>query len=167
MYHLRRFTQAEPTATAAVRLDHLLNAENRFARDDLDSSWHQTWYRFDQRLRVFVLRVIEHVVHGIKLNNFSVLHDSDAIGNISHNTKIMGDEQHTCIVTGLQLFDQFQYLRLSGDIQRCGRLIGDEHLGLQCQCHGDHCPLPLSTRQLMRISAHDARWIRQVNILEQ
>ena len=40
--------------------------------------------------------------------------------------------------------DQPQDLRLRRDIQRGGRLVGDQQRGLQRQRHGDHDALPLS-----------------------
>ena len=38
----------------------------------------------------------------------------------------------------LQALHQFQNLRLNGHVQRGGRLVGDQNIGLAGQRHGNH-----------------------------
>ena len=51
----------------------------------------------------------------------------------------------------MQFDQQLKNLLLHGHVQRGGRFIGDQQFRLVGQRHGDHHPLPLSARQLMRI----------------
>ena len=49
-----------------------------------------------------------------------------------------------------------QHLPLHRHVQRRGRLVGDQHLGVGHQHHGDHDALPHPARHLVRIGAHHA-----------
>ena len=51
----------------------------------------------------------------------------------------------------LQVADQLQDLRLRRDVERGGRLVGDQQLRLERQRHGDHRALALAAGELMRI----------------
>ena len=51
----------------------------------------------------------------------------------------------------LQFDDQFEDLRLDGDVERRGRLVGDQHLGIAGERHGDHGALAHAARELVRI----------------
>jgi hypothetical protein len=51
----------------------------------------------------------------------------------------------------LQLDHQVEDLRLDGDVERRGRLVGDQHLGIAGQRHGDHDALAHAARKLVRI----------------
>ena len=48
---------------------------------------------------------------------------------------------------------QLQDLRLDGDVERGGRLVGDQQVGLVGERHGDHHALPLAAGKLVRIGA--------------
>jgi hypothetical protein len=49
-------------------------------------------------------------------------------------------------------FKQLDDLRLHRDVERGGRLVGDEQIGLVGERHGDHHALALAAGQLMRIA---------------
>ena len=52
----------------------------------------------------------------------------------------------------LQLLEKLEDLRLDGDIQRGGRLVGDEQVRLVGERHGDHHALALAAGELVRIA---------------
>ena len=54
----------------------------------------------------------------------------------------------------LQLQHQVQDLRLDRDVERRGRLVGDEQRRVQHERHGDHHALALAAGQLVRILRH-------------
>ncbi|KAG1436346.1 hypothetical protein G6F57_020707 [Rhizopus arrhizus] len=58
-------------------------------------------------------------------------------------------------------------LRLDGDVQRGGGLVGDQYLGLARQRHGDHGALTHAAGQLIGIFAHAARGVRDLHQLQQ
>jgi hypothetical protein len=53
----------------------------------------------------------------------------------------MGDEDDGRAGLFLQLKNELEHLRLDGDIQGGGRLVGDEQLRAASQRHGDHYAL--------------------------
>ena len=52
---------------------------------------------------------------------------------------------------GVQILEQLDDLRLDRDVERGGRLVGDQHVGLAQQRHGDHDALAHAAAELMRI----------------
>ncbi len=62
----------------------------------------------------------------------------------------MGDEEHRHALRGFKLGKQLQDLRLHGDIERRGRLVGNQQLRLVGKRHGDHDALALSAGKLVR-----------------
>ena len=84
------------------------------------------------------------------LDDISLCHDADPVGDASHDGEVMGDEQHGHAVLLLQIFEQRQDLRLYGHVQRRGRLVRYEQLGVVGQRHGDHDALALPARELVR-----------------
>ena len=53
--------------------------------------------------------------------------------------------------SALQIEDDVENLRLDGDVERGGRLVGDQHLRIAGERHGDHGALAHAAGQLMRI----------------
>ncbi len=71
------------------------------------------------------------------------------IRDAADDAEIMGDEEHSHAEPALQLLEKLEDLRLHGDVERGGRLVGDQQLGLVGERHGDHHPLALAARELM------------------
>jgi hypothetical protein len=65
----------------------------------------------------------------------------------------MRDEEHSEAELLAKLGEQFEDLRLNGDVERGCGLIGNEQLWAIDDCHGYHDALPLSAGQLVRIVA--------------
>ena len=55
-----------------------------------------------------------------------------------------------------QLVDDVEHLRLHRDVERRGRLVGDQQVRLGDQHHGDHHALAHAARNLVRIELRDA-----------
>ena len=60
----------------------------------------------------------------------------------------------------LQLLEQLQHLGLHGDVERGGRLVGDDDVGLHRERHGDHHPLALAAGELVRVLVASRRRAR-------
>ena len=71
----------------------------------------------------------------------------------------MRDEHDRAVERGVQLLEQLDDLRLDGHVERRGRLVGDQHVGLAQQRHGDHDALAHAAAELMRIGGQPRRGI--------
>ena len=107
----------------------------------------------EQRLRVGCAGVGEHLGHRARLDDAALLHHDHVVGDAPHDVEIVGDEQERHAELRLQVLEQLQDLRLNGDVERGGRLVGDEKVGTVGERHGDHHALALAARELMRIGA--------------
>ncbi len=79
----------------------------------------------------------------------------------------MGDEDHRRPGLGLAAGEQAEHLGLHGDVERRGRLIGDDQPGPAGHRHGDHRPLAHAARELVRILAHPSLGIGDVDLAQQ
>ena len=77
-------------------------------------------------------RIIEDLLYRPFFDDAAGIHDIDAIAEIGDETEIVGDEQDRGAVLGADFPQEAHHLRLDGDIERGGRFIGDEKLGLEC-----------------------------------
>ena len=92
----------------------------------------------------------EDVGDAAGFDDLSALHDADAVGIAADDLQIMGDQQQGEAALGLEARQKLQDLRLDGDIERGGRLVGDQQRGVVGQRRGDHDPLALAAGQLVR-----------------
>ena len=121
----------------------------------------------DQVLGVGMLRRGEDVGHRAALDDLAIVHDAHPVGHLAHDAEIMGDEQHRHVELGLELRQQLEDLRLDGDVERGGGLVGDEQVGLVGKRHGDHHALTLAAGELMRIAVEPALGIVDADLIEQ
>ena len=78
-------------------------------------------------------------------------HHRDAVADLLDDGEVVGDQEHRHVVGALQLADQLQDLGLHGDVERGGRLVGDQQLGIVGDRDGDHHALALAAGELVRI----------------
>ncbi len=123
--------------------------------------------RREQLPRVSMLRVREHLGDRSLLDDLARRHHADAVGDLAHDAEIVGDEQHGHAEPRLHLGEQLQDLRLHGDVEGRGRLVGDEQVRLVGERHGDHDALALPARELVRISAEAALRLADADEIEQ
>ena len=105
---------------------------------------------FEQRLRIGVLRIAEHLAREPLLHHFTVLHHGDEIADLRGDAQIMRDEDDGEAEPLAQLREQLQHLRLHGNIERRDRLVGDQHVRLQRQRAREPDALPLAAGEFMR-----------------
>ena len=121
----------------------------------------------EQHLGVVVLRVGENLGRRAAFDHFAVAHDEHTVRDAAHDAQIVGDEQHPHVLGLLQVRQQVQDLRLNGHIQRRGRFVRDQNVGLVGQRHGDHHPLPLAAGQLVRIGPQTAFGVADADLVHQ
>ena len=107
--------------------------------------------RRNQRLRIGMLRVGEQLHRRRLLHNLPQIHNSHHMAHIPHRRQIVGNQQVTQLVAGLQLLQQVQYLRPDGHIQRRHRLVQHNQTRPGGQRPRNRNPLPLPAAELVRI----------------
>ena len=105
-------------------------------------------------------------MHRAQLNHPPRVHHGHAIGDAGDNAQIMCDQRHRHTAFALEFGEQRKDLRLDGHIQRGGRLIGNQYLGIAGERDGDHHALAHAARQLVRILVEPARRIRDLHLFE-
>lgn len=91
-----------------------------------------------------VVRRCKQPLSGVVLTHLAMLHDVDVIGKLLHDRQVMGDEHHGHAALLLQIAYEVEDLRLYCHIQCCGGFVGDQHIRIVGERHGDHDTLPLT-----------------------
>ena len=117
----------------------------------------QLQHRGQQPLGIGMLRIVEDRVDRAALDDAAELHHHHLLGDLGDDAHVMGDEHHRHAVAGLQLLDQLEDLGLGGDVERRGRLVGDQQLGLAGQRHGRHGALAHAAGELEGIAVEALR----------
>ena len=129
----------------------------RLARDVVQPADHRARVfrqRLEQRLGVRVARGGEQRRGGGGFHHPPGVHDRDPVGAAGDDAQVVGDQDDRHPQPAAQVVDQLQDLLGDGDVQRGGRLVGDQQLGLAGQRHGDHHALPHAAGQLVRVAGH-------------
>ncbi len=99
-------------------------------------------------------RVVEHIPRFSVLHGAASIHYQHFIADAGHYAQIVGNHNDRRIELALQLVQQGHDLRLNGNVQRGGWLIGYQQFWSAQQRHGDHNALAHTARELMREHAH-------------
>ena len=68
-----------------------------------------------------------------------------------HHAEVVGDEHHRHVAVALLVGEQVEDLRLHGDVERGGGLVGEEQLGAARQGDGDGDALAHAAGELVRV----------------
>ena len=121
--------------------------------------------RVEQAPGVGVGRLAHEVLRLPGLHQPSRVHDRDPVGQLEQQRQVVGDEQDREVEPLLELHDLRQDVPLHHHVERGGRLVHDDDLGVGGQRHGDHHPLPHAAGQLVRVGAEpvarDADQVKQ------
>ena len=103
-------------------------------------------------MRVYSCRgSVSTLARGAGLDDLTAPQHRDLVGDLGDDAEIVRDEKDAGAVLAAHLADQRQDLRLRGDVERGGGLVGDEQARVEYQRHRDHDPLALPAGELMRI----------------
>ena len=109
--------------------------------------------RVEQALGVRVGGRPVDLVDGRGLHDPARVHHRDLVGDVGDHAEVVGDQDQAHVVLALQLREQVHDLGLHGDVERGGRLVGDDQVGLQGHRHGDHDALAHTAGELVRVVA--------------
>ena len=112
-----------------------------------------------------MLRVGEDLLGRAGFDDPTLGHDADALRHPPHDAEIVGDEQHRHPGLLLEIAEQLEDLRLHRHVERRGRLVGDEEVGLVGERHRDHHALALAAGKLVGIGAEPALRFADADLL--
>jgi hypothetical protein len=98
--------------------------------------------------------VVGRAVDGLHvgtLDDLAGVHDDDLVRHLGHDAEVVGDEHDRHPVLLAQAAHELEDLRLDRDVERGGRLVGDQQVGVGRERHGDHHALAHAAGQLVRI----------------
>ena len=104
-----------------------------------------------------MLRVLEDRFGRTLFDDSTGVHDGDSIGKIGDDGKVMGDIQRSDTMLPCEVPDCRQHMRLGADVETGRRLVEHDHRWATGERHRQADSLLLTTRQLVRISAHELR----------
>jgi hypothetical protein len=101
--------------------------------------------------RVRVPGVLVERVGAPVLHEESRVHDGDAVADGGGEFEVVSHEDHPQTPLAPLLVEDCHHLRLRGDVERRGGLVGQEQPRLDGERRGDHHALQQATRELVRI----------------
>ena len=104
---------------------------------------------------------------GPGLDDAPAVHHQHPLAQARHDGEVVGDEQQGAALLGHQPVDERQHAGLHGDVERGGRLVADQHGRVAGQCHGQHDPLALAARELVRVGPQGRRRVGQLDARQQ
>ena len=122
--------------------------------------------RGKQRARVGLARRREELRGRRLLDRVAVEHHDDAIGDLGDHAHVVRDERDRHPLLVLQHLDQLEDLGLDRDVERGGRLVGDQQLRLARERHRDHHALAHAAGEPVRILVQSRRRGRNAHALE-
>ncbi|KIT81820.1 hypothetical protein QT20_00220, partial [Staphylococcus aureus] len=117
--------------------------------------------------RIGMQRPHQRLVDGGVLDHLAGIHRDHARAGFGNDAEIVGD-QHQCGLRGLaDVAQQFEDLRLHGDVERGGRLVRDQQLRPADQAGGDHHALAHPAGELEGVALLQQKRVRQPDLGQQ
>ncbi len=107
------------------------------------------------------------VIGGAVFDDARRVHHIDAVGVASDHAKIVRDDDQRDVEPPRQFLHQLEDLRLDGNVERGGRLVGDDELGIAGEPDRDHHALAHAAGELMRILFQPPRAVGDADELQQ
>jgi hypothetical protein len=114
-----------------------------------------------------VLGVVEDLVLHPALDDAAGVHHHHAVGDVGDHAHVVGDEDDRRVEVALEPADQLEDLGLDRDVERGGRLVGDQEVGVARERHRDHDPLTHAARELVRVVVDPLAGVRDPDRPEQ
>ena len=117
--------------------------------------------------RVRVARPAKQLSDLVVLDDAAGIHHGDAVAQLRDNAQVVGDEDDGGAMIAPHLPQKMQDLSLDRDIERRGGLVGNQHLGLADQRHGNGHALLHAPAHLKGITAQLDLGRRQLHLGQQ
>ena len=109
----------------------------------------------------------EHLVGRPALDDGAAIHHHHALHVLGDDAEIVRDQDHRHAALLDEIGDEIEDLALDGDVERGGRLVGDQQVGLAGERHRDGDALALAAGELVRIGIDALGGIGQPDAVEQ
>ena len=111
-------------------------------------------HRLQQRSGVMMSGLIKDIAHRRGLHDLPGVHHRHAVTHIGDNAKIVCDKDEGHAQLALNVLEQFEILRLNRDVERSGRLVGNQQARLAGDGYRADDALLHAAAHLMRIGTH-------------
>ena len=111
-------------------------------------------------------RVVEDAVDRPLLDDAAGVEHADAVAHARDHVEVVRDEEDARAELGAQRGDEVEHLRLDGRVEARRRLVEDEQRRVLGERHGDHHALLHAARELVRVAAHDAARVGDLDLGE-
>ena len=108
-------------------------------------------------------RAVEDGVDVRLLDRAAGVHDDDVVGHAGDHAQIVGDEDDGRAGFTLGLAQHFEHLGLDRHVQCGGRFVGDDHVRVVGNGHGDHHALAHAAGELVREGLQAALRVRDAD----
>ena len=95
----------------------------------------------------------EHLLGRPFLHHLAGIHHDDARADAGDDAEVVADQDDGGAEIAVEFAQQFENLRLDGDVERSGRLVGDQQRRLVANAHRQHHALAHAAGELVRIAA--------------
>ena len=109
----------------------------------------------------------EQRLHRRALDDLPCVEHDDLIAGLGDDAEVVGDEEERRSELAPELGQERQDLRLDRDVERGGRLVGDEQAGTAGDGHRDHHALPHAARELVRVGEHAPLGVGDADLAEE
>ncbi len=105
----------------------------------------------EQGLGIRVARPLVDLMLRAVLDDLAQVHHRNAVAEVPDDPEVVGDEDEGNAEVAAQPVEQVDDLRLDRHVKGRDGLVGDDDLGLDCQCPGDPDALALTSGELGRV----------------
>ena len=119
-----------------------------------------------QAARIFLLRLLQDLPGVAELDDLAALEHHDAIGDLRDDREVVGYVQRRRAVLANEFAKRGEALDLRRHVERGGRLVEDQNVGLGDHRHRRHHALQLPAGDLMGIARADRLRARQIELPE-
>ena len=124
-------------------------------------------HRVEERLGVRVEWVRVDGEHVRAFDDPPGVHDVHPIAEPGCDTEVVGDQENADPTFRDEVVEEGEDAGLGRDVERRGRLVGDQHLGVAAQRHRDHDALSHPSRELVWVRVDTGRRLAEPDLPEQ
>jgi len=112
------------------------------------------------------LGICEKLAYRFQFNDTPTLHDGDTVAILRDNAEIVRYDDGAETQFAAPAHQQVQHLNLNGGIQTECCIVGQHHIRLRYQRHGDHDTLRHAAGQFMRVGMYAPLRLDDANLIE-